>query len=423
MFHERLNTVLIVGNGGREHAIGAKLGDSPYVPKLYFAPGNVGTGQLGTNLDIGVEDFDKLAQFAKDHKAFTVVGPEKPIASGIEQVFSAEKLPIFAPSREAALLESSKDWAIRFMKRHSIPHPDSRVFTTAYEALRFIENPPWKVVIKADGLASGKGVYLPETQEDAKQAINDLMTLGTCGKAGETIVIQEKLKGKEVSMFAFCDGTTLLPLLPVADYKRALDNDKGSNTGGMGSYAPADVSHQIMERITKTILIPTTRGMKKEGNPYKGMLYVGLMLTDQGPKVLEYNVRFGDPETQSLLRLMRSDLGPLLLSCVEGTLASHAVKFSRDSAVCVVLVSHGYPKNYETGKVIKGLNQIKDPSIQVFHAGTILKKGNIVTNGGRVLGVTAVADTLPHAVEKAYKVIGHPLTFNKMHYRKDIGYL
>lgn len=424
MLNENLNSILIVGNGGREHAIGWKLAGSRHVEKLYFAPGNAGTAQLGKNLDIDTRDLHGLVRFAKDNKAFTVVGPESPIVSGIEYIFTEAKLPIFAPSREAARLESSKAWAVGFMKRHSIPHPDSRIFSTSDDAFRFVENSPWKeLVIKADGLASGKGVYLPETQEEAKQAIIDLMILDKCGDAGDFIVIQEKLKGDEVSMFALCDGATIMPLVPVRDYKRVLDHDEGLNTGGMGSYTPLPyVSPKTIDTINKTILIPTMKGMKEEGRPYKGVLYAGLMLTDEGPKVLEYNARFGDPETQSMIRRLASDLGPLLLSCVEGTLSSsRSPRFLPGAAVCVVLASQRYPERYEKGVIIKGLDKIKDPSIKIFHTGTIIENGRVVTDGGRVLGVTAYADTLSHAVEKAYRVIGHPLAFDNMHYRRDIG--
>lgn len=421
---ETLRNILIVGKGGREHALGDKLAGSPHVEHVYFAPGNAGTARVGRNLDIDSNDYPRLVQFAADHNAFTVVGPEDPIVNGIYDCFAKDKLPIFAPSGEAAVLESSKAWAVEFMKRHDIPHPDSKIFTSADAAFSFVKNSPWKaMVVKASGLTSGKGVFLPRTQRETIQAVYDLLTLGKCGSAGDTIVIQKKVAGQEMSIFALCDGNSFLPILPVYDYKRALDYDRGLNTGGMGScaLAPSLVDPRMIDMIYKKILAPTVKGMKEEGRPFIGMLYAGLMLTKRGPKVLEYNVRFGDPETQALMRLLKSDLAPLLLSCVRGTLFSERVEFAKGASVCVVLCSKGYPQAYRKGVIVEGLDKIKDPAVKVFHAGTVIKNRHVLTDGGRVLGVTAIGQNISDAVSRVYGVIDNPVRFSGMHYRTDIG--
>lgn len=394
--------VLIVGSGGREHAIGWKLQQSPDVGNLYFAPGNAGTAEIGENVPLSWVD---------EHRpALTVVGPEVPLAAGIVDVFEERGLPIFGPNKAASQLEVSKAWATDFMVRHAIPHPRSRVFRETDEAICFVRKPPWQnIVIKADGLAAGKGVILPELPVEAEDAVRSMLSGKTFGDAGRTIVIQERLTGPEVSVLAFCDGKVAVPLIPAQDHKRRLDGDRGPNTGGMGAYAP--VRDVDVEEIHRTILQPTVDGMRGEGHPYKGILYAGLMLTSQGPRVLEYNVRFGDPETQPLMMLLESDLTPILMACIQGTLKPEMVRFRSGAAVCVVLASEGYPESSTKGVIIEGLDAVRDPNIQIFHAGT-----------GRVLGVTAYGTTIGEALQRAYGAIGtEGVHFKGMQYRNDIG--
>lgn len=415
--------ILIIGNGGREHALAWKLGRSSQVSRLFVAPGNSGTSDF--NIDIGVHDIDGLADFAtRNDIGLTVVGPEAPLASGIVNVFQERGLKIFGPTEIAARLETSKAWSSQFLQRHNIPHPDFHISYDVQDALAFVKSPKWDaLVIKADGLASGKGVILPSSKEEAREAVIDIMERKKFGRAGEIVVFQERLIGQEVSVIAFSDGKTIVPLLSAQDHKAINDNDEGPNTGGMGAYAPAPIlKPEIMRKVQKMILQQTIDGMRLEGSPYKGILYAGLMITKDGPKVLEYNVRFGDPETQPLMMLLRSDLAPILLSCIEGTLKPDLVKFRPGAAVCVVLAARGYPGTPETGKVIDGLDHVDDSDIQVFHAGAMMRDGHILTNGGRVLGVTAYGKDIGLAIEKAYSAIGDQgIHFEGMHYRRDIG--
>ncbi len=418
---------LVVGSGAREHALGYKLAQSSDAPRLFFAPGNAGTAQLGTNIPLTiehVEDINALKAWAKLRRPdLTVVGPDLPVALGIADRFQQDHLPIFAPSEAAARIESSKAWAAEFNRRHNIPQPDFRIARNFSEAWVFVKSPRWKeFVIKADGLAAGKGVFLPDGQEESLEILHNLMVKKTLGISGETVVFQERIKGKEVSFFAFTDGETVVPLLPATDYKRIGDNDTGGNTGGMGSYAPSFLDNATFQQINTNIVRRMVDGMRKEGYPYKGVIYAGLMLTDKGPMALEFNARFGDPETQPLMMLLSSDLAPILYACIEGTLKPEMVTFRDGAAVCVVLAEKGYPDNPHRGTIIHGLNTIQDPNIQVFHAGTIVRNGQIVTNGGRVLGITAWADDLPTARERAYSVIGpHGIYFDGMQYRTDIA--
>lgn len=418
--------VLVIGSGGREHTLGWKLKQSSAVGNLYFAPGNGGTSQLGKNIAIGVEEIQKLIDFVKKHSVdLTVVGPEAPLAAGIVDAFDARGLSIFGPSKAAAQLEVSKAWANGFMDRYNIPHPKSRVFINSNEALAFVRTNPWEgVVIKADGLAAGKGVIVADTQEEAETAVQMMMVEGAFGDAGKTIVVQERLTGPEVSMLAFCDGKIAVPLIPAQDHKRIFEGDRGPNTGGMGAYAPVPfIDTMLIDEIHRRILQPTVDGMRKEGHPYKGILFAGLMLTPQEPKVLEYNARFGDPETQPLMMLLESDLAPILLSCIQGTLKPKAVQFRSGAAACIVLASAGYPESSTKGVLIHGLGVINNPNVQVFHAGTLATDRGVVTHGGRVLGVAAYGVTIDEALSLAYGAIGsHGVHFEGMHYRKDIGH-
>lgn len=414
---------LIIGSGGREHALGWRILRDAQPPELFFAPGNAGTAEIGENIPIGAEDVLGLAAWAEEHRPdLTVVGPEASLAAGIADTFGQHGLPIFGPTKAAAQLEASKAWASGFMERHGIPHPKSRVFADCDAAIAFLQPAPEDgVVIKADGLAAGKGVILPETHEEAEGAVRSMLSGEAFGDAGRRIVIQERLNGQEVSVLAFCDGNIAILLLPAQDHKRLLDGDAGPNTGGMGAYAP--VGNVDLDEIHRMILQPTVDGMSEEGYPYKGILYAGLMLTAQGPKVLEYNSRFGDPETQPLMMLLESDLAPILLACVNGTLRPQMVRFRSGAAVCVVLASAGYPGSSTKSVLIEGLDTVYDPNVEVFHAGTLKTGSGVVTNGGRVLGMTAYGTTIGEALKRAYGAIGpEGVHFEGMHYRKDIGH-
>ena len=415
--------VLIVGGGGREHALGWKISQSPQVKKLYFAPGNAGTSLIGENVGIGVGEIEKLKNFVLKNKIdLTVVGPEAPLKEGIVDEFNKEGLRIFGPSRNAARLETDKAWAIKFMQRHNIPHPKSIIFNNPKDAFKFVKKPKWKeYVIKASGLAAGKGVILPDSLKEAKDAIERIMIKKEFDE-GKKIIFQERLSGKEVSLLALTDGKTVIPMIPAQDHKKVFDNDKGLNTGGMGAFAPTPtMNDKLLKTVLENILKPTVESMQKEGNLFQGVLYAGLMITKNGPKVLEFNCRFGDPETQPLMMLFSSDFFIALKACTEGKLKNNLVTFRKGCSLCVVLSSGGYPGEYEKGKIIYGLDEIpKD--IQVFYAGTKIENGHVVTNGGRVLGITAYAKTIKEARQKVYSVIGKKqIHFLGMHYRKDIG--
>lgn len=417
-------SILVIGQGGREHALGWKLKKSPKVGKLYFAPGNGGTSELGENINIESEEIDKLAEFAEQKKIdLTVVGPEAPLAAGIVDVFTKKNLPVFGPNKSAAQLEASKAWAVEFMKRNKIPHPESHIFNNFSKALDFVRSSVWKnFVVKANGLAAGKGVVVCDSSKEAAEAIKRMMLDKEFGKAGDKIVIQEKLSGPEISVLAFTDGDRIIPLPPAQDHKRVFDNDQGPNTGGMGAYAPVPfVTKTLMKEIQKKILERTIEGLKKEGIIYMGVLYAGLMLTKRGIKVLEFNVRFGDPEIQPVIMLLSSDLVDILFSCINGNLSSRQVVIKKGSAVCVVLASGGYPVHYEKEKKIS-LPENSPKNIRIFHAGTKLIGSQLVTNGGRVLGVTGYASDLKRAAFLTYNFIEKQnVLFKGMHYRKDIG--
>lgn len=417
--------ILIIGSGGREHALGWKIKQSPIVKKIYFVPGNAGTSFLGENVNIEPEEIDKLLEFAKEQKIdLSVVGPEIPLALGIVDIFERNNLKIFGPSRKASQLESSKVWAIKFIQRNNIPCPQSYVFNNFKKALSFVNKISWKkMVVKASGLAAGKGVIICNNKTETISAVKKIMIDKEFGNAGNQIVIQEKLDGQEVSVLAFTDGKTIIPLLPAQDHKPIFENNKGPNTGGMGAYAPVPfINKELLQKIKKTVLQPTIDNMRKEGNIYKGVLYAGLMITKAGPKVLEFNARFGDPETQPLMMLLSSDLIDIINACIEGSLVRQKIKFKNGSSVCVVLSSAGYPGYYNKGEIIYGLTKIRKPAIQVFHAGTSFKDNKVITSGGRVLGVTSSGKNLKQAIKKAYGIIGkHGVYFKNMHYRKDIG--
>ncbi len=416
--------ILVIGGGGREHAIGWKLATEAPTRELYFAPGNGGTQTIGKNLDIPVTDTTGLTRFASDNNIdVTVVGPEASLEAGVVDAFNEENLPIFGPSRSAARLETDKAFAVRFMETYGIPHPESVPFTDFDKAKEYIlRKGACQIVIKASGLASGKGVFLPENDTEAFQILDNLLCKHTLSAAGETVVLQERLMGPEISMLAFSDGNRVIPLLPAQDHKRLYEDDAGPNTGGMGTVAGVPfVTPDMMHEIHRTILQPTVDGMRDEGCPYKGILFAGLMMTRSGPSVLEYNARFGDPETQPLLMLMRSPLAPILRSCIAESLNENQIMFKNGSAACVVLASEGYPDAPVLGREIFGLNSVADPNIIVFHAGTILKNGHLTTHGGRVLGVTAYDKTLQGALSRAYAAIGPDgIHFDGMHYRTDL---
>lgn len=417
--------VLIVGNGGREHALAWKLVQSPEAPEVFTAPGNPGTELVGENVDLAPDDLEGLARFARETSIdLTVVGPEAPLVAGIVDRFQAEGLPIFGPTAEAARLEGSKDFAKKFMEEFGIPTAESKTFETLEPALVYAEQKGAPIVIKADGLAAGKGVTVARDLETVKAALHDCFDKKVFGSAGARVVIEDCLEGEEASVLAVCDGKTFVILPTSQDHKPVYDEDQGPNTGGMGAYSPAPVlTPEIMAQVEKEILKPAVDGMARRGTPYVGVLYAGLMITREGPKVVEFNCRMGDPETQAVLPVLENDLLELLIAATEGRLReAEPVLASLRPAVCVVLASGGYPGSYEKGKPIRGLDSFKDdPDVAVFHAGTKrLGDGTLVTAGGRVLGITARGDNLADAVERAYRAVGD-VSFEGVHFRKDIG--
>lgn len=418
--------VLIIGGEGRAHALGWKLASSPLVEKVYFAPGNGGTSTVGEDVAINVDQLDKLLEFAeKERIDLTVVSPEMPLGEGIVDLFEAEGLKIFGPTKAAAQIETSKVFSTDFFQRHKIPHPRSTVVKSLAEAKAFArENAPETYVIKADGLAAGKGVIVPETQAEAGAALDDIMNKKIFGDSGNQVVFQERLRGQEVSAFAITDGKNIAMLPYFQDHKQIYDGDKGPNTGGIGAYAPLPfMTDELDQRIQKEIIQATVDGMQADGTRYKGVLYGGLFITEEGePKVIEFNARFGDPECEPMVMAMDEDLYPLLLASATGTLESHPVRTKPGAVANVVICSGGYPGNFETGYEIEGLDNITDPDVIVFHAGTKKQDGKIVTSGGRVLDVTAHGPDLKTALDKAYEQIGEQgIHFKDMHYRKDIG--
>ncbi len=420
--------ILVIGNGGREHALCWKLRLSAGVATIWCAPGNAGTARVATNVAIASTDIDELLTFARSHEVdLTVVGPEAPLAAGIVDTFRAAGLRIFGPTRAAAMLETSKAFAKDFMQRHRIPTAAYRIFTSDMreEARNWLQDRRYPVVVKADGLAAGKGVVIARAFDEAAIAVDDMLSGSAFGAAGATIVIEEFLEGIEASVFAICDGTRFVTLAPAQDHKRIFDNDLGKNTGGMGAFAPTPhVPTDVLADVKIRIIKPTFDGMAKDGTPFSGVLFVGIMLTDQGPMVLEYNCRFGDPETQVVLPLVDADLAELLTQAADGALQGSRLPMHDANAVCVVMASNGYPDSYETGKPIHGLDAIDESveGIVVFHAGTTLRGDEVVTSGGRVLGVTALGENrdFAHTIGLAYNAV-HRIRFDGAYYRTDIG--
>ncbi|WHY03286.1 phosphoribosylamine--glycine ligase [Neobacillus sp. DY30] len=413
--------VLVVGGGGREHAIVWKLSQSPKIKKLYCAPGNPGIAELAECVSIEVTEIEKLADFAKrENIDLTFVGPEEPLSKGIVNYFKEQGLTVYGPSREAAQIEASKEFAKELMVKYQIPTAKYAAFTNYGEALAYVRSEGAPIVIKADGLAAGKGVVVALSLEEAEAALKSMMQDVTFGTAGVRVVIEEFLEGEEMTLLSFVNGSTVKPMVTSQDHKPVYDGDKGLNTGGMGTYAPLPhIDPSVTERIIKTIVQPTAEAMVAEGVPYEGILYTGLMLTKEGPKVIEYNARFGDPETQVVVPLLETDLLEILTASLTGKLENVEVKWKDKSAICVIMSSAGYPGPYEKGKVIYGLDQVVNSTI-IFHAGTDMRDGEIITNGGRVLGVTAIAETLKEARELAYQSV-EKVSFMGAHYRTDIG--
>ncbi len=414
--------ILVIGSGGREHALCWKIKQSPKVKKLYCAPGNGGIAQVAECVSIPPEDIDGLLKFALSKKIdLTIVGPESALVKGIVDTFAQKGLKIFGPSREAAQLEGSKVFAKEFLHRRNIPTAVYKIFTNTFEALNFLDKAQFPLVVKADGIAAGKGVYVCGHLKEAREAIDEIMVQKIFGSAGDQVVIEECLTGQEVSLLAICDGKHFLVLPSAQDHKRIFDDDLGPNTGGMGSYSPASVvTAKLLDTIITRIIEPTVRGMYQEGVPFKGVLYAGLMLTDNGPFVLEFNTRFGDPETQSIVPRLKSDLVEMMLAACDGRLHELKVHWDPRSCVCVVVSSGGYPGKYQSGFEITGLSDLNDPDTVIFHAGTKNDGGTLVTAGGRVLGVTSLGNSLEGAISKAYEAIDK-IDFEHMFFRRDIG--
>ena len=416
--------ILVIGQGGREHTLVWKLAQSQRVKKIYCAPGNAGIAQIAEPISMP-DRFTDLANWAvSENIALTVVGPEAPLAEGIVDVFSEHGLKAFGPDKRAACLEASKDFAKRLMLENGIPTAEHQTFTNAEEAMAYIEDHNRPVFVKANGLAAGKGVIPGRTFKEALQAVTTILVDRAFGDAGDSVVIEEELIGEEASFTVLTDGSYCLPFVSSQDHKMSHDGDTGKNTGGMGAYSPAPViTPELHDYVMERVVYPIVNGMAAIGSPFKGVLYVGLMITDAGPKVLEFNCRFGDPEAQVLLPRLKSDLVPLLIACIDGTLEQHAdVQWHDEAAACAVMASGGYPDPYQTGEVITGLEDAAAiEGVTVFHAGTKQDGENIVTAGGRVLGVTAVADGLHDAIQQAYRGVS-AIHFDKAHVRSDIGH-
>ncbi len=417
--------ILIIGSGGREHALAWKIAQSPLVAKVYGAPGNPGIASLdkGVCIPLAIDDFSGIKAFVEEKDIdLTVVGPEDPLTKGLVDYLEQGGDRAFGPSAGAAQLEGSKAFAKAFMERHHIPTAAWAEFDDAADAAAYVHEKGAPIVIKADGLAAGKGVTVAMDVDTALRAIDEAMVQHAFGSAGARVVVEEFMVGEEASILAFCDGKTVIPMASSQDHKAVFDGDKGPNTGGMGAYSPAPVvTPEIEERILKEVLQPVVRGMAEEGNPYKGILYAGLMITDQGPRVVEFNVRFGDPETQVVLPRMKTDLVPVLLACCEGRLEEENIEYHDAPCVTVVMASGGYPGAYAKGKAISGIAEAEsEAGVCVFQAGTKLEEATLLTNGGRVLNVTATGGALPETIAKAYRAVDK-VSFEGAHYRNDIG--
>ena len=415
--------VLVIGGGGREHAIIWKLAQSKNVSKIYCAPGNGGIADLAECVPIDVMDFEKLTKFAKENNIdLTVVAPDDPLAAGAVDAFEANGLRAFGPNKAAAIIEGSKSFSKDLMKKYNIPTADYEVFENSTDAINYIKaNNKFPVVVKADGLALGKGVIIAKTFEEAENAVHDILDDKIFGSAGAKVVVEDFLTGPEISVLAFTDGKTMKPMVSAQDHKRAFDNDEGPNTGGMGTFSPSRVyTDEVAEECMEKIFIPTMNAMNAENRTFKGVLYFGLMKTVDGVKVIEYNCRFGDPETQVVLPRLKSDLCEIFNAVIDQRLDEIDIEWNDDACVCVVMASGGYPKNYEKGYKIDGIKQAESLGALVFHAGTKRSDNDILTNGGRVLGVTALGDNLEDAIQKAYKNVDL-VNFENAHFRKDIG--
>jgi phosphoribosylamine--glycine ligase len=415
--------ILVIGGGGREHALVWKIAQSPLVAKIYCAPGNPGTAALAENLPIAVDQLDKLLAFAYENRIdLTVVGPEQPLSLGIVDLFESHGLKVFGPSQKAAFIEGSKAFSKDLMSKYRVPTAAYGVFTDQAEAEAFINRTGAPIVVKADGLAAGKGVIIAQTCEEAVAAVRDMLSGNAFGSAGSRVVIEEFLTGEEASFLVITDGKNIIPLASAQDHKAIFDGDLGPNTGGMGAYSPAPVvTPTIHEKAMQLVIRPTVDGMAAEGRPYRGVLYAGLMVKDGEVKTLEFNARFGDPECQPLLMRMKSDIVPVLLAVADGDLGSAGIEWHDKAAVCVVMASEGYPGDYRKGDEITGLDQAAElPDLYVFHAGTAEKGGVCVTNGGRVLGVTALGATVKEAIAAAYQGVSR-IAWRGVQYRSDIG--
>lgn len=414
--------ILIIGGGGREHAIAQAVSKSPKVTEIYCAPGNAGIGQIATLVPIEGMDFDKLVAFAKEKAIdLTIVGMDDPLVGGIVDVFESQGLRIFGPTRAAAMIEGSKAFSKDLMRKYHIPTANYENYHNPEDALIALKKLQYPVVLKADGLALGKGVLICDNYEQASEGVHLLMEEKKFGDSGNTIVIEEFMVGREVSVLCFSDGQTIKPMTSAQDHKRALDGDLGLNTGGMGTFSPSPFyTTEVEEFCKKNVYQATVDAMKAEGRVFKGILFVGLMITEEGPKVLEYNARFGDPEAQVVLPRMENDLVEVMEACIDGTLNQVGLKFTDNAAVCVVLASEGYPISYTKGYPISGLDQFNGKDFYCFHAGTKMEENRCVTNGGRVLGVTALGKTLGEARNKAYKAVDW-IDFDNKYYRHDIG--
>ena len=412
--------ILVIGSGGREHALYWKLSESPQTEQIYAIPGNPG---MGASAEIALDDHAAILRFVKEHEiGLVVVGPEVPLMNGLVDELEAAGIRAFGPRANAAEIEGSKSFAKDLMKKYGIPTARYEVFTAAEPARAYIRQEGAPIVVKADGLAAGKGVIVAMTEQEALDAVDAIMEDHSFGDAGARVVIEEFMEGEEASLLAFTDGTTIRPMISAQDHKRAYDGDRGPNTGGMGTYAPAPVmTPEMTERAVEEILKPTIAAMAKEGRIYRGCLYLGLMVTADGPKVVEFNARFGDPETQVVLPLLDSDLVAIMCACADGTLADVPIRWKDDAAVCVVLASGGYPGHYEKGQEIHGLADAEAMGALVFHAGTAMKDGKLVTNGGRVLGVVGRGADISSAVDAAYAA-ATKISFKDAYYRKDIAH-
>lgn len=415
--------VLVIGSGGREHTIIWKLSQSPKVDKIYAAPGNGGISELAECVPIPVMDFDALTAFAQKNAVdLTVVAPDDPLAAGAVDAFESVGLRAFGPNKAAAIIEGSKAFSKNLMKKYGIPTADYEVFDNSSDAVSYIkEQNKFPVVVKADGLALGKGVIIAQTFEEAETAVHEIMDDKVFGAAGGKVVIEEFLTGPEISVLAFTDGKVVKPMVSAQDHKRAYDNDQGLNTGGMGTFSPSRIyTPELAEECMQKVFLPTMEAMRKEGRTFKGVLYFGLMKTADGIKVIEYNCRFGDPETQVVLPRLKTDLYDIFNAVIDEKLSDIDIEWEDNAAVCVVLASGGYPQHYEKGYPIEGIKQAESLGAMIFHAGTVYEDGCYRTNGGRVLGVTATGDTLDAAIKEAYRYVDM-ISFRDMHFRKDIG--